>query len=1032
MQTVVDGGEIMKVARSGCYALTLVFAGCFAWMPLPVSLAQTGELAESGDAAQEESEEILEEVFVTGSRVRGASDTGILPTSALTAQDLASFAADSTGDLLANLAQAGAFEFNDSEETPNAARGDVAAVNLRELGSGNTLVLLNGRRLVLHPFTQDVDETPRAVVNVNVLPTNAISRSEVLKDGASALYGADATAGVLNMILREDFDRVRVSIARREADGLSFNSSKVYLSAGGSVNGGSGHINFFASIYDRENIAAYERPYSRSVDKRPFLPDDWADDVNFRNLLSGNSPWGQFQTGNILRPGEFSSMDVGAPTNNDGVFHVQPRDPIYDGANVTELATGVDIDDGDVDILLRYDHNIGRWLTPALDRSNVFLTADHDFANGVVLFSEILYYYSESYSERASQPIDVGLAPLVVPRTNYWNPFGPTEFPGIGGGAPRPNPNRIDGLTIGNDGVDVLIDSWRVTDIGPRIVQTESRSYRFLLGLRGVWRDWDWETAAFLNSADVKDRTGNLMSKTLLARELALSTPDAINPFGGPGAIRPDQLDRVRISVTNKAETDIASWDIRFSRNNIFQVPSANDPAGIAFGYEWRRSYYKDDRDPRLDGSIPYDTGFGTGIGGDLSDVAGISPTLDSRANRNVYSFYAELLIPIVTDMAGANRFDVQVAARYERLDDIDEGVLSPKIALAWRPVSWMTVRGTYSEGFRAPNLVQLFRGDVSRLRLGFIDFWRNRPDIDLEFDDGSSNFYRRTIRESDPDLEPEDTESTVFGVQFDVPVHDDGRILITVDAWRFEQVNVIDNFGAEEQLALDFLLRSQGSFNPFVVRAAPTAEEIEEFVDAGLQPEDAAGRVLYIRDPYINLDPRTVRGIDYSMRYEFPHTVAGEFIAQIAASRLLTYDQDRPALRPLLDNPVLAPTFAAIAEDRIRLDGRPRWRGSGSLTWRLGDYGASWSFNYIDSFLDTSATNDVTGEFWEIEDWFIMNLSFDYRFDVGRSNRARMRLSMTNVEDKDPPLADHSRGYDSTYHNNRGRAYSLSFRFDL
>lgn len=1020
-------------SMSRCMISALIVAGfCVFCLPALGVRAQTDDVADN-DAAKQETRKTLEEVVVTGSRIKGAADTGILPTSILTGEDLATFGSDSTGDLLSNLAQAGAFEFNDSEETPNAARGDVASVNLRELGSGNTLILLNGRRLVLHPFTQDVDETPRAVVNVNVLPSNAISRTEILKDGASAVYGADATAGVLNLIFKEDYDRIRISLVQREADGLDFASSTFRFSGGWDMNNGATHLNLFASIYERGDIAARDRPYAASVDKRSFLPAGWENDVNFRNLLGGNSPWGQFRTGNIVAPGEFANIDAGTETNSNGLFHIQPRgNPDIYGVSTGLLATGVDIDNGNLDVALRYDHNIGRILTPKIGRTNIFFNMEHDFNNGIGLFAEILYYESESDAERASQPIDEGLAPLVVPRTNYWNPFGPTQFSGIDGGAARANPNRLSGLTIGDDGLDVLIDSWRVTDIGPRIVRTESSTYRLLVGLRGIWRDWDWESAMFYNYADVSDRTDNLMSKTLLAEQLTLDTEDAINPFGGPGSISAAQLDRVRISVENEADSDIGSWDIRLSRNDIFRSPAANDSAGIAFGYEWRRSSYEDDRDPRLDGSIPYNTGFGTGIGGDISDVAGISPTLDSKANRNVYSFYAELLIPVVTDRRGANRFDIQLAARLERLDDIDETVTAPKVALAWRPVSWLTFRGTYSEGFRAPNLVQLFRGDVSRLRLGFTDFWRSRPDVNLNFDDGESNFYRRTIRESDPNLKPEDTETSVLGVQFNIPVHDDGNIFIGVDLWRFKQINVIDNFGAEEQLALDFLLRSQGSQNPFVVRAAPTADEIEAFVNAGLSASDAAGRVLYIRDPYINLDPRTVRGIDYTMRFEFPNSVAGSFVAQLSASHLLTYDQDRPSLRPLLNDPILRNEFAAIAEDRIRVDGRPRWRSSGSLSWRLRNWGASWSFNYIDSFLDTSATNDTTGEFWEVDDWFIMNLSLDYRFDTANANRARVRLSMTNIEDKDPPLSDSSRGYESSYHNNRGRAYTLSFLFDL
>lgn len=1004
-------------------------------------------------AAQESNETQLEEVevYITGSRIKGASETGLVPASVLTSEDLEAFGAESTGDLLGNLAQAGSFEFSESADGPNDARGDIATVNLRGLGSGNTLVMLNGRRLVLHPFTQDIDRTPRAVVNVNTIPSQAIGRTEILKDGASALYGADATAGVVNAILKSDYEGFRISYRQSQGESIQLKSESFNFSGGFDFNGGRSHINIFGSYYSKNGIFSRELKYSASVDHRNLLPADWiyangqqdagndpGPDTDFRNL-DRISDWGQFRAGNLINGvfdvssavGELSGL-ISSPS---GIFHIQPLST--DGP-VAGLASGVNIDTGTLDRSLRYNTNLRRQLSPAIDRGNLFMTLDHEFDNGLEFFGELSYYQSDSHSQRSTQPIDQGLALQVVPASNFWNPFG-TAF--ING---QPNLNRADSLTTADlvDGADILIDRWRPTEIGPRLIETKASTYRILGGLKGIWGNWDWESAIFYNRADAEDSTGNLISKTLLQQQLALDTPDAINPFGGPMFNSEEQMARIRTSITNDASTTLSSWDLRASRSDLFVLPWAADDAGVALGIEWRNEDYEDDRDAQLDGTIRYFTGSeggtdsSTAIGSDVSDVAGISPTADSRASRNVYSLFAEMLIPLVSDKPFAKRIDFQIAGRFEALDDTKEEIFKPKYALSWRPIDVMTFRTSYSEGFRAPNLVQLFRGDVTRLNRDLVDWWRAAAGAT----DSSDNSYRRVVRESNAELKSEDTTTSVFGVQFDIPILDGGTLLLSADRWRFKQENVIETFGGAEQLALDYLLRQQGSFNPLVVREAPTTNDITTFQSAlGFNASDAVGRVSYIRDPYINLQPRTVEGIDFAVRVTLPHTSVGRFAIQAEASKLLRFDQPNDTVAEIFDEQIVidaltnndAGDLQSFSTSRIKLNDKPEWRSSGSVNWRNGDWGAAWSFNYVSEMVDTDAINDITGEFWTVKSWFTHNAHVDYRFDFQKT-KMRVRLGVVNLENKAPPLAENARGYFTTFHNNRGRQWSASARMDF
>lgn len=1008
-------------------------------------------------------EETIEQIVVTGSRIAGASDSGAIAITTLSAEEISALGESSTGDILANLPQAGSFEFNESSDGPNDARGDVATVNLRGLGTGNTLILLNGRRITAHGINQDIGAVPRSITNVNAFPAAAIDRIEVLRDGASALYGADATAGVVNTILSTDFDDTRITARFDRLEGTGNDEIDLDVATGLRFNDGRTRAVVVGSVYQRDGLFANELGNQfNTVDKRAFLGDSpWAASTDFRNT-SSNSPFGTFEVVSSFdrELGIFEDENVDlddafaaglglddADLTSGGRFHVQPCG--FTSASRVDLGATVDgamcIGENSVPTTLRYDFNglqpvdsfgegfniavdpataRGRQLLSEADRYNFYTLLEHDFANGLQAFGDVLWYRSETTAQRATSPLSTSDF-IIVPASNYYNPFGPVG-----------SPNRLDGLEDGDvpdAGYDLLIRNWRPQSAGPRIIETESWTYRVLAGLRGEYRGWDWESAVGYSENETTDRE-NRISKTRLTEALGRSTPDALNPFGS-NANSAEALRALEVPVVGVGETYLFTADLRASHASLFETWAGS--VGAAFGIDYRIEGYSEDRDPRIDGTIQFD-GNGSGV----SDIVGISPTEDSSAHRNVYAAFGEALVPLRAASSGlfTNEVILQLAVRGEYFDDISDSVVTPKIALSWFPTEFVNLRAAYSEGFRAPNLIQLNRGDTSRVDDGFVDFVRENA-IGNPEDTGDANL--RSVRISNPELEPEDTETTVVGLTLQAGDWADQswlpRLAVSIDFWRFEQTGVIDDFGVQENLALDFVRRADGGSNPDVIRAPVTPEEELLFAEYNAANPGAqvpvAGQVLFVNNRFINLDRQEAEGWDFSIHGELDTGALGSFDFRLEFTRIEQLDVFRnEELAALTSDPRFEGEFDALAIDQIGINGDPEDRATANLLWRRGDFGAGLVYRYVSGFTDTSADNvDVDGDgeddLFEVDSWTRLNGFVDYRFDTFGRTEARLRLGVNNLTDEAPPLADESLGFETSVHNVRGREYYVQAR---
>jgi hypothetical protein len=389
------------------------------------------------------------------------------------------------------------------------------------------------------------------------------------------------------------------------------------------------------------------------------------------------------------------------------------------------------------------------------------------------------------------------------------------------------------------------------------------------------------------------------------------------------------------------------------------------------------------------------------------------------------------------------NDLTLQLAARGEYFDDIEDGTIKPKVALSWFPVPALNFRAAYAEGFRVPNLVQLNRGDVSRLNLGNEDYWRqanNTTPIVPGDAVSTGDAYMPSVRKSNPDLDNEDTETLVIGAILDLTrawkptwVQD---LRVSVDYWRFEQTGVIGAFGDQEALALDYLLRREGESNPNVVRADVNADDLLAFAAwNAANPNDQrapAGQVLYVIDPFINLDEQTADGFDFGLTAAWDTDRAGRFALDLEATYLMTLDVVRnDLLLAIADDPALQGSFPELEVDRVELDGNPEWRATASLRWRLADFGAGASLRYISGFTDTNADIDTTGAnvpdtYWQVDSDYRLNLFADYRIPMNNIDSLRVRFGVNNVLDSAPPLVDESLGYRPDYHSVRNREFYL------
>jgi outer membrane receptor protein involved in Fe transport len=991
-----------------------------------IALAQAG-IAVAQDSAQpgitqDAAAQSSAEIVVVGSQIRGARINEALPVTVVGTDEIESTAAVSGDELFRSIPQFGDVRFN-SQYLPtssNSARGDVGSLDLRSLGVGNTLVLLNGRRVVNHPTSQANDQlVPVLSFNSNALPINGLQRLEVLRDGAAAIYGADAVAGVVNTILKSNYDGGEVSVQYGGAEGTGFREFNANGVFGTNLAEGRGNVTLFAS-YDRgTGLLSTEQEYTRSSNKTDLFAGT---DFEGATSLDGRGTTTQYPNlrtynGLVVRRG------TQALTNTSGQFHVQPTGQTGCAVNISAdrcIQSGTLAVSG-VDRNLRYDSAAdGTSIIPRLNRLNLFLTGNYELTDNLTVFTEAGFYRAKT--DAVQNPMGTTTAsPLNVPASNYWNPFGAATINGA------PNPNRLPGINAPAAGVGLTVPNYQFSDVGMSDVEVKNQQFRLLGGLRGEVGRFDWETAASYSEAWVKDTSDNI-SRTALFNNMSLATPEAYNMFG-TSVNSQATIDAIKQDLVRYTKATLATADFRVSTGDLFELPGGS--LGMAAGVEARRETQLDDRDARIDETITFRD---PATGQTYSDFVNSSTNPDTQGSRNVIGGYVEFAIPVVSPEMGVplmRSLDIQAAARYEYYSDFGD-VAVPKIAGAWDLFDGVRLRGSWAKSYRAPNLEQINATVITRSN-GRTDWVRCEADLRAgriaSFNDCSQSFTTQERRSGNPDLDAERATTLSFGTVLEPPLPAGwGDLTFTADWWKVDQKGLVGLYGGGNALILDYLRRQDGQTNANVVRADLTAADREDFADTGLAP---AGTILFVIDQYVNLQPQQVEGLDFNIAYRTPDTDFGRFNLSVNASHFLKfYQTPSPGIQELLDarasGQINEGTNISNGGSLLELNRKPRWRGSASLTWSLENVTVGGFVQYTGKVFDTSLTY-ADGTYWEIEPQTNANLYVQYNFSEGSLDGTSFRIGARNLFDSTPPLS--ASGYEGTLYSPVRRYWYVNAR---
>jgi len=980
-------------------------------------------------AEEADKEASVERISVVGSNIKGSTMTSVLPVTELNAEDIAATGALDGNELLRSIPQIGAVGFTGTRggnTGTNAARGDVGSVNLRSIGEGNTLVLLNGRRMVNHPITQTNFGVPVTSVNSNSLPISGLSRVEVLRDGAGALYGSDAVAGVINYVTKDSYEGGSFKVRYGSESGTDRDDFTLSGNKGFEFNDGQTFFMVSANYAKKNGIQASEKKYASNQDLRSRAPEFFADDTDFDNR-STLEPWADLHyiglsssiDDYIIRPVSYinnageqqdaSSCGGGALANGAGVM----GDVCLDAA-------------GSHDRALRPNRNEERTLVPDIDRINIYTSLSHEFGD-MEYYNESTYYRSKAKRQWEQSAI-LSNGTFDVPAHSYYNPFGPVNF-----ADGRINPNRIPGLDTDLVPVEGLDYNLRIrpTDVGPRQVEVESTSFRFLNGLRGTYDDWDWDTGVLYSEAETDDVATNRISSPLLLAQLSLDTADAYNPFTGVNPSIPSSIidltpnpqssiDPFLTKSVRSAKTKLTLVDFKASNPYLFELPGGD--AGFAFGLEWRKEELIEDNSSNFDGSIPFVEGNSTPV--NASSLQGSSVRLDVSGERKVTSAYAELALPLLADMPAIHSLDMQLAVRYEDFSDIGN-ITRPKMAISWYPTEMLQVRGAISKGFRAPNLLQI-NSPGATLTTGVDDFAENSLDVngnvvvnaDTLADGGSGNGNYNLSTSGNKDLKAEKSENISLGLTLQ-PL--DG-LTITYDWWQVETTDTVGVLSDENISRLDLILRSNGSSHPDVIRGA---------IDA----DNPLGEIVQINRRYENLNTRTITGYDISVDYEFDTSI-GNFDLSLNGARTLKFDQEAGGDALTIVNAGADPEVLGTAVgDIVGTSSIPEWQATASIKWKSNDelWRAGLFIKYVGEVDDTSASKTVDGEtfFYEMPSQTRAN-AYITRKDFMDYEDLSLSFGINNIFDQDPPLADNTFGYDGSLHSSRSRYFYTSINYNF
>jgi outer membrane receptor protein involved in Fe transport len=611
---------------------------------LLILCAALGGLAVPAAMAQENTGATIEEVVVTGSRIKRQDEVANSPVQTLSEDDLRIDGSLSIGETLQSMPSVGSsLNSNGSAGTSHGA----SSINLRNLGENRSLVLVNGHRWVNGAGTRGF----RDFVDMNTIPQAMIQRVEVLQDGATAIYGADAIAGVVNLHTYKDFEGFRAKAYYGSSSEGDRDTANIDVLFGTDI--GNTNLMLAATHVDQDPIYTQDR-------KLTAIP---------LNGLSVGTPEGLFRESGLAAVVDF-------PVPSAGIT----RDPGTDGSVIANWRAV----DTSTDTFNRYYNN---YVVGPLERTSLFLQSRTALSDTLVFSVEALYNErkSDQLFSSALSVVRGGSRGFVIVDDPAVNPFGIT-FSG--------SDFRVDGFMEENGQRDNVQDV-ETTRIG--------------LGLEGQFgNDWSWDsflsfaeneaTFTSVNQVDLDRLALGLRNCDSSGIEADISDIEAgcvpVNLFNPLTSMMVDYINFTG-QDRNKAETTDFTFNVT---GDLLDMPAG--PLAFAAGYEYRKELGLDKPDSYINSDPRVNTYRATTS----------APRDGTDADYDLNELYVEFSIPLLADKPGARSLVLDLATRYSDYSTFGDTTNS-KVGLGYRPVESLLVRATWAEGFRAPSLLELYEG---------------------------------------------------------------------------------------------------------------------------------------------------------------------------------------------------------------------------------------------------------------------------------------------------------------------------------
>ncbi len=1010
-----------------------IAAACF------LVTAAAGFAQSAAPAAAPAQEVLTLEAFkVTGSNISRMDAEKVLPVTLLDREAIEASNSSTPVELLMRLPQLTDAPRNESNNGAASTRGDNANISLRGMGSSFTLILLNGRRLAPAPLVSNENGIPAMSVNVNQLPMQGLSRIEVLRDGASSVYGSDAIAGVVNFITDDQFVGTKVRTrfgAPEHGAGRTYQAS---VTEGLKFADGRGHLLVVLDGFKRDSIFMADRDVSATADHSAAAPAPFNVAGSAFDGRGADGPYASFRIG------------TGTTTN-----YFLPVNGVLTFTSTTPTRTTTPAYFLDVNQYQNVAYN-------ASDRQNFMVSASYDLTKSITAFTDISYYRAKSqiYREpiRSAAPASSQYAPMSV--DNPYNPYGSRFYSPTG----EPNADGTPRLT-GTPRAISLVSKYHVDD-GAEDITVTGGTFRGVAGLRGkLPHDWSWEAAALYSRAAATDISNNSGRESLFQQALMKTDATAYNPFGytfkvSNGAVVVDQPYVNPPSAftswiqpyRHDGTTTLESADVRAS-GPLFKL--WGNPISLSVGSETRREEFTDTRPPYA-GVNP----SGSGLDPADNDFLVATARPDSAGQRSVYSAYSELVVPLVGDerkLPLLHSLELSGAVRYEDYSDFGT-TTRPKFGLNWKPFDGVMVRASVNRGFAAPTLTAKYSPTQSTVDQQ-LDAYRN---VAI----GEGNYSQVRVTTANPNLGPVKSDGRSAGIVVDIPKI--RGLTLTADYFQIEQegevgtrsvtqilnndLNLLQAYTASQLAAgksIDQIDLGSGTANykgdPAVVRATVSAADITAFANANAAKPAAqrmapVGRVLTRAMPFENFAQSYVSGVDMSLSYTKRSAQWGQILASTEWTYLIRSDVTR------------SPAGGAVTlSDRLGVNGATRWRGSSSLAWEKQHWSASFGAYYIGAFGDSGTTttaaiyeslgrpsylvkgtdNSAVVYRYKVSDVISFNASVGYDFDKNRSywlRNTKLKLGVINLTDREPPLASGNFGFNAAVHSSLfpGRTWTV------